>query len=99
MLAAGAAHHALVFARGCGLGAPRVLRGTCRGTANAPPFLELPILPTASWFASRCIMRRGVTVELWARLLIGAIALTLPIVGKRALSVLAMGAPNGSTQG
>jgi len=94
VLKAGTTYFAIVFAVGFVLGTVRVLLLLPFVGEAAAVFLEIPIILVASWIAARWTINRfDVPGEVAARLMMGAFAFALLILGELAVSSLSFGRP------
>ena len=86
---AAVAYFAIVFAVGFALGTLRVLVLVPRLGEDASVLLELPIMLTLSWIASRRLVARfGASPAVSARLLMGGLAFTILMTAELGVSVL-----------
>ena len=93
-LKAGTTYFATVFAVGFVLGTVRVLLLLPFIGEAAAVFFEIPIILVASWIAARWTINRfDVSGEVAARLMMGAFAFALLILGELAVSGLLFGRP------
>ncbi|MEO1241093.1 MAG: hypothetical protein AAFX54_04230 [Pseudomonadota bacterium] len=87
-LRAGAAYFAMIFALGFVLGTVRVLVLLPRIGETAAVLLEGPVILTASWFTCRFLIAKlRVARTFYARLIMGASALTLLLFAEFGLGV------------
>ena len=89
---AGGAYFAIVFAAGFVLGSLRVLAFLPLVGEATAVLMELPVILTVAWLASRWVMRRfAVTRSFAAALLMGGIAFALLMLAELALAIIGFG--------
>ncbi|MEQ1697714.1 MAG: hypothetical protein ABL901_17925 [Hyphomicrobiaceae bacterium] len=90
-LKAGFAYFGVVFGAGFALGVLRTLVVIPRVGELTAVLLELPVILSLSWIASRWLVATFAVDGLSARLMMGAVAFALTMAGEIGVSVLALG--------